>query len=165
MSQSIKSLGKTKKRAMIVNQSGIVLLHLPLFRRSSHQTVLTASRTSLHAPWQNAHVLAPGPAPLLAAGEGTGEGGAGFRKSSVHTGDGFAETHGTEEGTQGWEVGSPGAETHLDHDPECWVEYLENEGLLLVRRGLVAPAEPTNGVGDGQEDGAEDTGGGGSGQC
>lgn len=148
-----------------MNCSGIVLLHLPLLRRSPHQTVLTASRTSLHAPWQNTHVLAPGPAPLLAAGEGTGEGGAGFRQPSVHTGDGFAEAHGTEEGTQGREVGSPGAETHLDHDPECWVEDLENERLLLVRRGLVAPAETANGVGDGKEDGAKDTSGGGSGQC
>lgn len=133
--------------------SSIILLHITLFPRSRHQRIFTMLMTK---------ILRAGPRPLLRPRKCGREGRRSLGQSPVNTADGFPEAHGAEEGTKGRKVGRPCAETHLDHDPEGWVEDLKDERLFLVGRRGVAPAKPSHGVGNTEEDGSKHTSGGGA---
>lgn len=66
------------------------------------------------------------------------------------------EAHVAQQRRAGGQVGGPHAEPQLRQRPERRVEHLEDERRLVVRRRRVGEVEAADGIGDDEEDEAED---------
>lgn len=72
------------------------------------------------------------------------------------------EVHAAQKWRARWQVGGPYAEPQFRQGPECGVEDFEDEGCLVVRWRRICEIQTSYGIGDDEEDKAEDAGSRGS---